>query len=187
MSFFANKCRVLTVSSFITHRTAVSSILVLFCCDFFAYIFLDSNRVHVWTRRHIKCIFFCVVFVSFPIANIVLSSCCKQNVRTGFIRCECNSTVQKYTSNWIEIDTNRKSIETGHFEHVSIAVHFYKCQFNCNRPRKQCMYPVRYHEVFKYLPANEQARENVANEWKKKTRTKTKIWGKKIEFQHPRP
>lgn len=31
-----------------------------------------------------------------------------------------------------EIDLNGKSIEAGHFEHVSIAAHFYKCQFNCN-------------------------------------------------------
>lgn len=127
--------------------------------------------------------YFLCCFRVFPLANIVFSSCCKQNVRTVFIRCECNSTVRKYTSNWIEIDTNRKSIETGHFEHVSIAVHFYKCQFNCNRPRKQSMYPVRFHEVFKYLPANEQARENEANGWKKKkTRTKTKIPEKKSNF-----
>lgn len=33
-----------------------------------------------------------------------------------------------------EIDTNWKSIEIDHFEHVSIAARFYKCQFNCNLP-----------------------------------------------------
>lgn len=95
-----------------------------------------------------------------------------------------NNAICVYTLIRIEIDTKRKSIESGHFEHVSIAARFYKCQFNGNlQAKKQSMYPVyvcvRFHELLKYLPTSQREwngeRETEPSEEKKDFSTHTVV------------
>lgn len=162
MSYFAYKCRVLTltVSSFITAQH-----LVVVC-----FVLWTQSESYMCACRHIKC----MVFISsvwgkcFTRGELFRQTKCKNYVHfvAGWVgkneRVSQLYPTIRTTSIWIEIDTSRKSIETGYLEHVSIAARFSKCQLNgrwASNLQAYFLY-VRFHEALKYLPTIEINRTN---------------------------